>query len=61
MKIVGVSTIVDADLKKFNEKLAKIIDSFQNENQEVEVQFSSDIDSGIKGTIAYSALILGRK
>lgn len=57
-KIFGRCHIVDTNIDKFYENVSNRIDEFQNDGQEVEVQYKMT-SAGL--TMVYSALILGRK
>lgn len=61
MKIKGIANISSSNAEQFYNSLKEYIDNYQNDGQEVEVQYSTNVNECINGGIVYSALILGRK
>lgn len=57
-RIIGTFHLSNTNSNIFNTQLNQNIKTLQKDNQEVEVQYSTNI---INGQIVYSALILGRK
>lgn len=61
MKIEGVYNVSNNNSDLFYEQLINIINKLQKEGQEVEIQYSTNVNENITGGIVYSALVIGRK
>lgn len=61
MKIYGIYNISNNNADEFYKQIKSAIDTLQNDNQTVEIQYSTNVNEHIIGGIVYSALILGRK
>jgi hypothetical protein len=58
-RIIGLFNLSSTDFNEFNRQIENNINILQGDNQEVEVQYSTNVFEN--GQIVYSALILGRK
>jgi hypothetical protein len=57
-KIVGYAQVIHHNPKEFTNGVDEWISKLQNDNQEVEVHYSTNV---VNNTIMYTALIFGRK
>ena len=58
-KIKGVFHVSNTEFEDFNRDLKKSINDLQADNQEVEIQYGTNIHNS-SGEILFSALVLGR-
>lgn len=58
-KIKGVFHVSNTEFEDFNRDLKKAINDLQADNQEVEIQYGTNIHDS-DGQILFSALLLGR-
>lgn len=59
MKIVGIYNVCHTDADEFFKSLDKSITNLQEDRQEVEIQYSSNVMPN--GQLIQTALIIGRK
>jgi chorismate mutase len=59
--IFGVFNISSNNAEEFYKQLSDIINKLQQNNQEVEIQYNTQIINNSENPILYSALLLGRK
>ncbi len=57
--ICGFNAFSSTDLEQFYKMLSSVVEKFQGDGAEVEVQYSTVYTGG--STICHSALVLGRK
>jgi hypothetical protein len=60
-KIIGHFHISTNDPEEFYKKFTENINILQNDNQEVEIQYNTQIINNLENPILYSALVIGRK
>jgi len=58
-KIIGFYHVNNTEVKQFDEHFSKAMNLLQDDKQEVEVQYKTNVFDN--GQILYSALLIGRK